>query len=985
MPSLLMHHWDSPNDCAVAPSPIVRTYRPDPPSKRKSPNMPSKTAPPPGPLSPRPRGDSGPRHQARSAGTAERPGRNESLVDLVRFFQTQNMTAQIMAPPPQPETPSKPEPQHQPPSPPDTTTALPVALSPPETKIDIKPELKPFHRRLLQFAQRPKKETSTRSKKEEQQRQIEALTREGYLIPPALTKGSKTQKEANQSKESLSLSVSRSLSKSKRDVENIGQPWLQAKADGRNRPTQGSGRLAALDLDDFGSMVDVAVSLTPDFDDSVPPPYQPTDNGPSQSSSSLIPVPSSAGDSSPPRSIRPPSSIASTSRSYRNVSIDEQIQRPSVPAESEARDASQDASSNPKINHASSSVKDSTSTPRASCDSLRRDQSDSSSVRNVTPSQPTLKLFPDVAPPRKSSMAAWRASVVPRNQIVNNLAASATSNVSSPSSQYKPPSNKVDSEPPRKSSDVFTDTPATAPEPQCAGADEPKPDPVTPAASEKATEESSSPSQVKSRRTSLSMGALKAFPLPAPTRPLPSLPEIERSPSAPPESGARSIRSTRSGPGPSNLHSSSSAVPDTEETESVIDSPRTLDSRPATALGSIGAGGSLADDEESLFAPSISDHSKSAPGLCAPRGRASSVRIPRMQELPETPDQDKGQPLADSPVLGHGPNGKRAVPELRINPKVARENLPFGLPSPPPTGSLPAAPPPQHPPPPPPPGRKIAQRNVTAPHPGKLSSMKSRDAPTGPGSYRNSMISRSDSSRSSLRNESFPDSGENHHESRPESPIASSDDEVIGSKKGKNPSHREPTKHQRVQTVRREHDAADAQQPSSRSRLRFPQPSRSIPHSRSSHSLDQASSQPKHSQQTHRSRESHGRQRAPQTDHYLEDRVANLERQNQMLQAALMAALNASGKNPLEGLNIDPNMTPSFQNAPYVNQYTSRHSRRDSWVSSSRSSEHSGYDANSCQDGRANVKHFDHMIEDIETGWMSDKSSLSGARIVHRR
>jgi hypothetical protein len=33
---------------------------------------------------------------------------------------------------------------------------------------------------------------------------------------------------------------------------------------------------------------------------------------------------------------------------------------------------------------------------------------------------------------------------------------------------------------------------------------------------------------------------------------------------------------------------------------------------------------------------------------------------------------------------------------------------------------------------------------------------------------------------------------------------------------------------------------------------------------------------------------------------YLEERVANLERQNQILQAALLAALNAGVKNPLE-------------------------------------------------------------------------------------
>ncbi|CAG8007901.1 unnamed protein product [Penicillium olsonii] len=954
-----MHHWDSSNDYAVAPSPIVRTYRPDPP-KRKSPNMPSpKTAQVA--VSPRPRGDSGPRPQARSAGTAERPGRNESLVDLVRFFQTQNMTAQILPQPEPPsEPPSSPQPTQpvqpvQPPSPPDSTTALPVAISPKESKPEIKQDLKPFHRRLLQFAQRPKKETSARSKKEEQQRQIEALTREGYLIPPPTSKGPKI-KDVNQSKESLSLSISRSLSKSKRDVENIGQPWLQAKADGRNRPTEGR-HLGSLDLDDFGSMVDVAVSLS-EFDDAVPPPYQPTENGPSPSSS-MVPAPSSRGGSSSANSIRPPSSIASTSRSYRNVSIDEQIQRPSAPASS-TQAPPQENDTAPK-SLGPPSVKE-TYTPRTSCDSLRRDQSDRRSVRNVTPSQPTLKLFPDVAPPRKSSMTAWRASVVPRNQIVNNLASPATP---TPAPQPKPSTETAEPEP-RKSSDVFIDRPTPGPEPQSTGAVEPAAS--TPAPSEKAAEPDST-SQAKSRRTSLSMGTLKSFPLPAPTRPLPTLPETGRSPSAPPDSGARSIRSTRSGPGPSNLHSSHSPEPDTEETEPNA-SPRTIDSRPTTAVGSIGAGGSLADDEDSIFTPSITDSSKTTPGLCTARGRASSVRIPRMQDLPETPSQDKGQPLADSPVLGHGtptePNGKSAAKGLQINFKAARANLPFGLPSPPPTGSLPSAPPPQHPPPAPP-GRKAGQRHVT-PHGGKYPSMKNKEAPSGPGSYRNSMISRSDSSRSSLRNESFPDN--ENQEPEPESAIASSDDEITGSKEGTKPSRREP-KHKRIQTVR--HDESEKEP--SRSRLRYPQPTRPVPHSRTSHSVDQTL----HPQYQHQSRESQNRSRS-RSDHYLEDRVANLERQNQMLQAALMAALNASGKNPLEGLNIDPNMTPSFQSAPYMNQYN-RHGRRDSWVSSSQSSNNSAY-ANSCNG--ANVKQFDHMIEDIESGWMSDKSSLSGARAAHR-
>jgi hypothetical protein len=684
-------------------------------------------------------------------------------------------------------------------------------------------------------------------------------------------------------------------------------------------------------------------------------------------------------------------SLASTSDSNRNASIDEQAHQSSRSAESSDLATSQDTASVSHSSNAPASINDTDSQPRPSCDSSRRDQTDQSSVRNITPSQPALKLFPNVAPPRKSSMAARRASAVPRYQVITNVTESPTS---SSQCQSVPADNTNEcSIPPRKSSDIVTDTRPVESGPNISGTSTPSAAPAAEASTEEAPKESSSPGQVKARPTSLSMGTLKAFPLPAPTRPLPSLPELERSPSAPPSTGAPSLRSVRSEPTSSTLQSSSAAVQEKQGTELAIDSPRAVDSRPATALESVDAEGSMTDDEESLFAPSLSDYSKSTSGLATPRGRASSVRIPRMQQLPETPGQDKGQPLADSPVLGHAiptkNSGKRAVTGLQINSQVGRNSLPFGLPSPPPTASLPSAPPPRHSPPAPP-GRQVGQRNATAPH-AKLS-MKSSDVPAGPGSYRNSMVSRSDSSRSSLRNESFPDSYEESRvESRNESPLPSSDDEVFGPREDSKPSHREPHNQKRAQTVRREYETANGSLTSSRSRLRSPQPTRSMmPQSRSNHDLEKTSSpQSQYSLSSHQLRESENshRSRAPPRDHYLEDRVANLERQNQMLQAALMAALNASGKNPLDGLNLDSNMTPSFPHAPYSNQYPGRqYPRPDSWVGSSRSSEHSGFETSSSyKDSRANVKHLDNMIEDIESGWMSDKSSLSGARVARQR
>ncbi|CAI7595238.1 unnamed protein product [Penicillium viridicatum] len=964
----------------------------------------TKTGPPPQPLaSPRPRGGSAPRPEARSAGTAERAGRNENLVDM-----TQNMPSQTPPPsqsPSQPQSRSRAPSQPQPSSPSDTTTALPVPISPKESKPEAKPEpepkpkqdLKPFRRRLLQFAQRPKKESSPRSKEEDQQRQIEALTRGGYLIPAtALPKESKGQKEAKRSKESLSQSLSRSLSKSKKDVETIGQPWLQAKVDTDTQSTETRRRLGSLNLDDFGSMVDVAVSLTSDFDDSTPPPYQPNDHSTSQSPPA-IPTSSSMANLSPQNITRPASSLASTSHSYRNESIDEQIQRPSSSAESSIRaDPVSRVTTDTSVG-----VNGIESQPRPSIDNRKRTQPEQSSPRNVAPLSPTLKLFPDVAPPRKSSKGAWRNSSIPRYQTIENTTVSPASPASS--SRAGPSDNIPEaSDEAKRPPGGLIDAAVSEAEPKCSGALAPSVSSSAAALStEKAPENSTSQDETKIRPLSLCLGTLKAFPLPAPTRPLPSLPKVKCSPSTQ-DGNARSIQAIDSEPLSSSLNSPSATLVEDREVKSAVDSPCALDPRPVIALDSVDAGGSIAEDEESLITTSLSEHYQPTPEHCAPRGRVSSVRIPRVQELPESPSSQcdekvsDGQPLADSPVLGHSiptkSNGKRAVlKELQINSQVSRNNLPFGLPSPPPTASLPSIPP-QHPPPPPP-GRKAGQRNYTAPNVAISPPMRNMEAHPLPGLYRGSTLSRSDSSRSSLRHESFPGTyQQSRPESRPESPLPSSDDEVFGPEIDTKHSRREADKYHHLQPTRRGYEARDPRQMPSGNRLRYPDPARPMtPQSRSTHSRDKTSSpQSQYSQSTHRSRESQSSQHTrapPQMDHYLEDRVANLERQNQILQAALMAALNAGVKNPLEGLNLDPNMSSGPSHAPFTRQYSGRHtSRPDSWVSSSRGSEHSGFETSSSyRDTRPNVKQLDNMIEDIESGWMSDKSSLNGTRIARKR
>ncbi|KAJ5825205.1 hypothetical protein N7474_002343 [Penicillium riverlandense] len=926
-----MHRGDPVHDCAVAPSPIVPTYRRDRPYLSSKLRRYSQSVMTGQPDATRTRGASNPRPQARSAGMAERPSRNESLSDLVRFFQTQ-----------QNGTPA------------DPASASTASLPSTDSK-----DMKPLHRRLLQFTQRQKKDGSSKPKVNDQQKQIEALQREGYLLttPMHKPKGS----------------LDRSLSQSKRqDVENIGQPWLNGP---RTSPDDRKRRLASLDLSDFGSMVDVAVSLSGAFDDdSVPPPYQPPAHE-SSPSSSMIPIPGSTTNSSP---IRGPSPTGATDTQHGRLSEDP-VQRPASYETSSVRLVSREPA------RASSTSLPVTQTERTE-NTQKKDQipskpesprkssetpgpSFTASQATSASAQHTLKLFPSVAPSRVSSKNARRISLNPQyttfsvHPPVTPSQANFPENAVGLSERPNPlaaPSTSVQAHDGQaKSSSTSSTAEASA-------------NPTKP-------QEDTADAQSKEAPQPMSMGStLSAFPLPAPTKPLPSLPANPRSPSAPPDAPAQStIRMVRSGPMALGIHS----LPEEQDGKFATASLR--DTRPATALGH----SDLREEEEENAPRPNSSHSRSmTPTQFTPRRRHQHMRMSPMQEVPESPSRKRGQdtkdtPLADSPVLGHTSPVKlprnRAVHKhgLTINPRVDKKSLPFGLPSPPPTANLPQEPPTQ---------RVNAQpaRNYTT----SSGSSRAMEIPFAPGPYR---VSRSNSSRSSLRHESIPEADQ---PGRSESPLPSSDDEGFGPGTDKTRSRRTVDKRQHTKTTRRVHDTRDARQASAPSRSRQQQQHRRrrslTPPGRSTHSIDKNASSPQsqYSQSTYRSRDSPSSYRAPastQSSHFLEDRVANLERQNKILQAALMAALDVSVKNNMDDFQTDPMLTPAFPPAALGNPYLPRFTPRpESWVSSPRSSDYSGFEtpSSSFRGGRAKVKQLDNRVEDIESGWTSDKSSLAGPR-----
>lgn len=912
---------------------------------------------------------SAPRHQARSAGMAERPTRNENLTDLVRFFQTQNMPS-------------------------DTTpTALPAVESP---NREQQQQLKPLHRRLLQFTQRQKKDSS-KPKVDENQKQIEALQREGYLIPAPKPKEPKEPKGSlDQSKSSLDRSLSTSK---KKDVETIGQPWLD-NSDGKKGP-EARRRLASLDLGDFGSMVDVAVSLS-EFDDSVPPPYRPSsstedasqnDQNAASQSTSALPLPRSSSEGRSSSFDRPMSPISSPIDAEPSVSRVDFAHRRSA-SSSSLRIVDPDTNPPKPATEPPASVHtiESSDQSMKSESKAEQDLGPPPETPNRPPphpptsNTPSLKLFPDVAPPRMSSKNAWRLSAAPRYQTapVVGVTTSSSSRTDTAGPVKSSVKSSVKSQPShtRSANDLRGDA-----GPVSSGAVVTDAVSTTSGAAKVTTSKRTVQITRKTRPPSLAMGTLKAFPLPAPTKPLPSIPKKGPAPPATPDAKPNAtLRPVRSGlKVPEFLPSKPSPI---------AEDPYELEPRPATAMGHVGSEETEADDDDPRSLDTTPERPKSAsPESNTPKRRAASARMSHMQNLPESPSEHMdgqsrdGQPVADSPVLGQmtptKPHGKRTARKgLHINPRSDSKNLPFGLPSPPPTAPLPSDPPAY-----PPPDRPLQHRNYTAPMAPGVQSAKGLEMAFGPALHRGSMISRSNSSRSSLRHESIP---ETYEPSQPESPLPSSDDEAFGPGVGASRPRRTTEKRNPpAKPTRHAYEKLDAR--AGHSRPRYPHPLRPLtPQSRSCHSLDKtASPQSQYSQSTYRSRESASHQRTPQVakdgSSLLEDRVANLERQNQILQAALMAALNAGVKNPME--DLQGSMSPASSGMGPSNAYQGRFaSRPESWVSSSRSSEHSGFETPaSLRDSRANNRQLDNMIEDIEAGWLSDKSSLSGARSMTRR
>jgi hypothetical protein len=135
--------------------------------------------------------------------------------------------------------------------------------------------LKAGQRRLRQLAQLQWKPTDPKTKAEEASRHLLVLQQEGFLSLPASAAKKSLDSVMSGSRSASSFGF---RSSSQRDVEKIGQPWLENPLEVSATQHIKSPEPSPLDLGNLTSMVEAAVSFPFHFDDAYPPPYQPPAN-----------------------------------------------------------------------------------------------------------------------------------------------------------------------------------------------------------------------------------------------------------------------------------------------------------------------------------------------------------------------------------------------------------------------------------------------------------------------------------------------------------------------------------------------------------------------------------------------------------------------------------------------------------------------------------------------------------------------------------
>ncbi|KAJ9245194.1 hypothetical protein DTO169E5_1061 [Paecilomyces variotii] len=1005
-----MQHTTTLLGSAVAPSPSIPRCRPShqPSTRRRAaastPNLAMEDSH---------STSSGRRPSPRSAGASNRPMKSENILELVRFFQTQDAPLQGSRL--------------------DGGSALDI--------------FKAGRRRLLQLAQSKSDRRSRREgaatptpaeKTDNAYRQLVALQRAGFLP---------TSSVDQVDRQSLDMARSRS----KRDVEAIGQPWLE---DERAKKTAGNNRdqtSVDLSIDDLPSLVEFSLS----FEDLAgPPPYQPAEPSQDDPKRETAEMPAGLPDLAAVEGGQQASSPEGRADEQRRVDSAAETAHHGAPSAPGAEETAA------KLRHDSSEVDghDAGEKYAQNLNPNQHLQDAQTTVRLKSPdplsARASRTLFPDILPPRVSS----RRSATPSSILASSGAIPSSRQLGSALSIFPPACSSsvneaeahgnpaavkndinisIDSFPLPDGSNLSTTMQSIM-----SGA----PAPV------RASSVSRDPFVSSPLRASFH-AAIDGAPPPAPTRPLPSLPEPVVAQCAGSErkstvSKRRFRPSSTSYPDPSpdqgqfnhDRDGPPAAYSPRHRRVLVPRSPKTARMRSYTAESTSTAGEG--------DAPSVD------PQMEHIRRREERVRALRMRDISRIrshskagmksePEEEKH--YEESPVLGQStfPNhippkpsdgdiaskqdaaskedtsakeDTSSKPENTLRPEndrqrlICRSPIPEN-PHPPPTMPLPADPPVAFL------YRAGSQRRTDSTTSLPLSTTGSTgETSVAPSSPRNkhtshaSSVSRSNSARRShrLSLDSIVIDDDRQSRRRSESPsLPSSDDEAYGTRVRPGRSREEHSDSRKSKRIPRPKSIVVTDSDSSSYRRKSSsadQGNPPTPKFRGPYAPEQSSPRSQYSQRTTNSQESRASQfhGAPQA---LEARIALLERQNKMLQAALLAALDTgvtfdsdcvrsglptpllspagvtspfmgTGFPPTPGLNglglDDVSHSPHHPAPPRTIQKQSQDHRPDSWASSRDRDRRSSFETTPSDDGTDSVKELEAMLGEFDLARPAD-------------
>lgn len=770
------------------------------------------------------------------------------------------------------------------------------------------------HRRLRQLAQRQKKDADPDARAEDESRQLSALQREGLLPASAVKKHHNHAKKKSVDSTGQSVSNTSCKSSSRRDVERIGRPWLDDPLERcMMDPLSSGARLAPLEIGDLGSFMDAALSGDGDSKST------PRESTGSPTRENQTAQQSSVGE---PASDKPVSSIGN-----------DDGKTPTSPTVNEPTSKDSDKSLGSKKPSTESDKPDETSKQQDA-------KSESPKAKQPKPEKHALKLFPDPLPPRISSKHAWRLSKCPP---ANAPQAIASGSQSAPPTETPKPARNSSSPTPESSTSPKEPSSAPAAMQQFANAEKDKP----------TDNEQSSKDKKSDRPSSLTISAINAFPLPAPTRPLPSLPQ--------PAIAAR--------PGDGQKMASSK-----KKVNRTKGYPREL--QPPSNPTRLGPRPNSTEPSTGGPAPVLEQARTAGQNQRMDKVRALRMKDLSMHRLHVGPEQSKEVQRSQSaePPAKVSNSKKANRRSVEFAPQVQTNTIPV---SPLSSPSLTLSP-----------NRRV---RPFGPRAGGLSPTspvlpyKHSEPMLAARSRESLQIRRSNSSRGpSTRDEA----AEHKPTLRSEYPIPSSDEEGID-------INSKPRANQAQKKRRRAKQYKATDPPHRVPRIEKPTPLDTMlclsPQNETSHSVGRSSPLSQFSQSTCHSHDS-------RTLNSLEGRIAQLERQNKILQAALFAALDAGNKESNESILsgtvsslLSTSAGPSPKTTPASSLLNSSSSldepvsegggcsrmdkssnRRDTWLDTrSISSRSSMQSSNFSAHGREL-----EVIHDINLDWLSERSSV---------